>query len=151
MEATKFNAQGMASTKHMTSFTMGANRCSVTKTHMKGTKNCRISMQSLSRHSKHPRKEDPKTSIKARFRLAAFFRAFRHSREMRRALCRSSLMAVSHLFNSPNRPPSDSWLPSGSWLPLALPWTPPGLETNKKLPGRNALNFGSQKERYRTQ
>ena len=91
MEATKFNAQGIASTKDMTSFTMGANRCSVTfrvkasvprsfpvtKTHMKGTKNCTISMQSLSRHSKHLRKEDPKTKIKARFRLAAFFWALR--------------------------------------------------------------------------
>ena len=26
------------------------------------------------------------------------------------------------------------WPPAGPWIPLALPWSPPDLETNKKLP-----------------
>ena len=91
MEATKFNAQRIASTKDMTSFKIGAKMCSVTfraktnvprsfpvtRTHIKGTKNCTISIQSLSRLSKHLREQDPKTKIRERFRLAAIFWALR--------------------------------------------------------------------------
>jgi hypothetical protein len=93
MEATKFNALGIASTKDMTSFKIGAKMCSVTfrvkanvprsfpvtRTHIKGTNNCVTSNQRLSKLSNHQRKEDPKTKISERFRCAAFFSALRSS------------------------------------------------------------------------
>ena len=93
MEATKCNALGIASTKDMTSFKIGAKMCSVTfraktnvpksfpvtRTNTKGKNNCIISNQRPSNLSNHQRNDDPQTKINERFRFAAFFWARRSS------------------------------------------------------------------------
>ena len=87
-----------------------------------------------------------------------------------RVLCRR--LAISHLFNVPNRAVRKLSFPYGFkngfqyvfhrfynlfrvlWLPpgppLALPWSPPDLETNKKLPFGLGVSIRPQKtfQRY---